>query len=89
MLSDLSERAIARSDVPLDDFLQVLVGLVADLQLGTDVGTDSFVVLCDVDVHNVALMELPGESDVIISPRRRSEVELTSILFAQVLHGSF
>lgn len=68
MLCDFSKRAVAWSDVSLYNFLQILVRFVADPQLGPDVGTDGFLVLCDVDVDNIGLVELPGESDVVRSP---------------------
>lgn len=67
VLGDFSKRSVAGCDVSLYNFLQIFVRFVADPQLRPDVGTDSFLVLADVDVHNIRLVELPGESDVVRS----------------------
>ena len=83
VLYDLPKRTVARSDVPLDDLLQVVVGLVANPQLCADVCSDGLLLLGDIDVHDVAFVELPGESEMISSSRRWPEVKLAVVLLAQ------
>lgn len=62
----LPHEFIAGSDVALDDFLEILKELlIANLQLATDSGTWSLLILLDIDVDNVVGKEFPGESYVV------------------------
>jgi hypothetical protein len=76
----LKKELIARMNVTLHNFLEVLKELVgADLQLGSNGGSGGLVVLLDVDVDYVVGVELPGEGQVVGALRGRSEDKLTSL----------
>lgn len=58
------QELVARSDISFYDLLEVIIELFfADLQLRADCCAWGFVMLLDVDVHDVVIVELPSESD--------------------------
>ncbi len=64
--SGLSHEFIARSDVALNNFLEVLKELfIAYLQLLTDRCAWRFLKLLDIDVNNVVGKEFPSKSYVV------------------------
>ena len=67
MLNDFSKRSIARCDVSLNNLLEVLIIFITDLKSLTNVCTDSFVILLNIDVDDIALIELPSQCKIACS----------------------
>ncbi len=75
-----SHEFVARSDVSFHDFLQVLEKLlIANLKLGADSRTRSFLKLLDINVDDVVGKEFPSECDVVRTFRGGAEDKLTEI----------
>ena len=79
MTDDLTHQPGAWDDIAFNDFSQAFeVVVVADDESASDCGAWLLVSLDNVDVDVVILPELPGESDAILAPCRRSEEKITS-----------
>ena len=75
-----SHEFVARSNVSFHDFLQVLEKLlIANLELGADSRTRSFLKLLDINVDDVVGKEFPSEGDVVRALRGGAEDKLTKI----------
>lgn len=65
MLSDFSKRSVARCDVSLNNLLKIIISLIADPEFRSNICTNCFVMLSDVDMNDIGFIELPCQSDVI------------------------
>ena len=75
-----SHEFVARSNVSFHDFLQVLEKLlIANLELGADSRTRSFLKLLYINVDDVVGKEFPSECDVVRALRGGAEDKLTEI----------
>ena len=78
MTNDLTHQPVAWDDVAFNDFSQAFeVVVIADDESASDCSSRLLVSLNDVDVDVVIFPELPGESDAVLAPCRRSEEEIT------------
>ena len=65
-MSDLAHKPIARDDVALNDFSQILEIFLIDSQSLTDGRAILLIHLGDVNVNDALPPELPSQSDVLI-----------------------
>lgn len=84
-----SHKSVARNDVALNDFTQIVKGLTADLKTRTDCCAWQLVKFLNVDVDKVLLPKLPSERDIFLTPCRRSENEITDFCFRQFSLSTF
>ena len=82
------EELVARLDVALYDFLKVLEEVLSsNLEFGPNRGTWGFAMLLDVDVHDVLIVELPSQCDVVCALRAWSEEKLSNVNITKLIHS--
>ena len=80
MQHGILKELVARLDVALNDFLKILEEVLSpNLELGTDRGTWGLAMLLDVDVHDVLIVELPGQCDVVYALGAWSEEKFSNV----------
>jgi len=78
MVSHFTDEPIARDDVALNDFSEIVESFVAYHQFATNSSSRSFFLLDDVNVNEMLAPEFPGESYVLLTSSRRPEQKVTN-----------
>ena len=88
MLHSVSEELVGRLDVALHNLLQILKEfLSANLKLCADRGSRSFVVLLNINVHDILLVELPCQSDVVGTFGARPKDKLSNVNITKLFNS--